>query len=51
MADVVAPALVHAAAPALVVEESKVRVVIEEEILDGEASKRGRVEDLGTATN
>lgn len=30
------PALMHAAAPALVVEESKVRVVIEEEIMDGE---------------
>lgn len=41
VADVVevieeASALVHSAAPALIVEESKVRVVIEEEILDEE---------------
>lgn len=49
VADVVAPALVHAAAPALVVEESKVRVVIEEEILDGEASKEGESGGLGNS--
>jgi DNA-binding winged helix-turn-helix (wHTH) protein/TolB-like protein/Flp pilus assembly protein TadD len=40
------PALMRAAAPALVVEESKVRVVIEEEILDGVTEREGDGEKL-----